>query len=793
MKETHYSGRVSNVVYTNGDFRVMRVMLDGQPTPTPVTVKGNFRAQNVVPGSWVSFEGKWEDHESYGRQLSATKSPVSVPRWSPETALSALAGNGVGPDIIRKLDKTFGDDLLRVLDKGEASLRLAGLDEFTSVFVASRWRSLRLYLDAMRFLIEAGVSPHALSKVWEMFDVSVEEMITTDPWVLVRVEGIDFQQADEVALRLGISLDNPGRIRGAVFHAVHNCRTDGHLYASIGNVIGEVGRQMPGKGEDHRAIADAIADLSKSSSVVVDRTTRDGVTAVYAPAVHKMAGIAASRLVDRVTTFTRKDMKSLKDALRKVGPEAEGIRKTAGLEHVAHAALNDWSKGTNITLTEVQRLGAARALSSPVSVLTGLPGTGKTTTLKAVVSVLRDAGVQFLLCAPTGIAAKRMSALANAPASTIHRAFGAQDIRFNDNRESTYVGVVGDSRRSIMSSDPKARWKHDIDKPHPAKVVIIDECSMMDLHLLYRVLVGTDPTCRLVFVGDAEQLPSVGAGDVLRDLAASGVFPVTRLTEIFRQDEASGIVIAAHAIHSGSAPEADGKDFVFMPERSDEAVADTVVRLAEGLYARRANFQILSPRHGGTIGVTSLNHRIRTRLNPGGPGLAEIRLGKSVVREDDRIMVVRNNYEMDIYNGDTGKVARIDRKSREIVIKIHGPENQMARQINLAFSEASKYLRLAYAQTVHKCQGSEYDVIVLPMVSSFGRQLQRNLFYTAVTRARKKVIVVGASSAMVRAASNDKADRRNTLFADRLRLAAGGCGRPSSGRGKRTQAGGSNE
>jgi exodeoxyribonuclease V alpha subunit len=288
--------------------------------------------------------------------------------------------------------------------------------------------------------------------------------------------------------------------------------------------------------------------------VVIDRSTRDGITAVYAPPVHRMAVTSAGRLVGRLTGFTRKDAKGLKDALRKVGPAAEGLRKTAGLEHVAHAALDDWSKGTNITLTEVQRLGAARALSSPVSVLTGLPGTGKTTTLKAVVSVLRDAGVRFLLCAPTGIAAKRMSSLTNAPAATIHRAFGAQDIRFDDNRESTYVGVVGDARRAIMSSDPKARWKHDVDNPHPAKVVIIDESSMMDLHLLYRVLVGTAPNCRLVFVGDAEQLPSVGAGDVLRDLASSGVFSVTRLTEIFRQDEASGIVIAAHAIHSGLPP-----------------------------------------------------------------------------------------------------------------------------------------------------------------------------------------------------------------------------------------------
>jgi exodeoxyribonuclease V alpha subunit len=414
-------------------------------------------------------------------------------------------------------------------------------------------------------------------------------------------------------------------------------------------------------------------------------------------------------------------------------------------------------------------------------VLTGLPGTGKTTTLKAVVSVLREAGIKFTLCAPTGIAAKRMSSLANAPAATIHRAFGAQDLRFDDDREATYAGIVGNHRGNKSTSDPATKWKYDIDSPHPSEVVIIDECSMMDLHLLYRVLVGTSEQCRLVFVGDPEKLPSVGPGDVLRDLANSKVFPVTRLTEIFRQAEASGIVIAAHAIHNGRTPEEDGKDFVFIPERSDAAIANKVLELAEGLYNRRVNFQTLSPRHGGDIGVTNLNHKIRVRLNPGAPGLAEIRLGKSVVREDDRVMVIRNNYELDVYNGDTGKVARIDRKSREVEVKIHGPEGAPPRHVRFPFTDASRHLRLAYVQTVHKCQGSEYDVIVMPMASSFGRQLQRNLFYTAVTRARKKVILVGSMSAVAQAVANNNADRRHTLLSTRIKNIAGGKPAASTG------------
>jgi exodeoxyribonuclease V alpha subunit len=776
----NYTGRVSSVVYSNGDFRVLRMVLDGGKHALPVMVKGNFRAQSVVVGSWVSFEAKWEEDARYGKQLSVTKSPTEVPTWTTDTALSALSGNGVGADVCQKLRSTFGDGLVEVLDSDGD--QLADLfDEFTVVFVSSRWRSLRLYLNAMHFLIEAGVPQATLSKVWSTFDVDVEAVITTDPWALVRIDGIDFQQADEVAQRLGVSLDNPGRIRGAVFNAVESCQQEGHLYASVPHIIGAVTRFIPTLGEDYKAIANAIAELGKEEVIIIDRDTRAGTTAVYTPEVYRMSNVVAGRLVGRLSGFSDKDEKALNKALRTVGPKAKALSGDTPIDRVAQAALDDWTHGTKISLTDVQRSAAARALACPVSVLTGLPGTGKTTTLKAVVSVLREAHIKFALCAPTGIAAKRMSSLANAPASTIHRAFGAQDIRFDDDREATYAGIVGERKGAPTASDTSAKWKYDVDKPHPAQVVIIDECSMMDLHLLYRVLVGTSESCRLVFVGDPEQLPSVGAGDVLRDLAKSAVFPVTRLTEIFRQSEASGIVIAAHAIHNGQTPAHDGKDFIFIPENSDEAIADKVLQLAESLYRRRSNFQTLSPRHGGEIGVTNLNHKIRVRLNPGAPGLSEIRLGKSVVREDDRVMVIRNNYDLDVYNGDTGKVARIDRKAREVEVKIHGPEGTPPRHVRFAFSAASRHLRLAYVQTVHKCQGSEYDVIVMPMSPSFGRQLQRNLFYTAVTRARSKVILVGSMAAVGLAVANDKADKRHTLLSDRIKNQAGGRAPPSHG------------
>jgi exodeoxyribonuclease V alpha subunit len=386
-------------------------------------------------------------------------------------------------------------------------------------------------------------------------------------------------------------------------------------------------------------------------------------------------------------------------------------------------------------------------------------------------------GIPFLLVAPTGIAAKRMSTITGSDAATIHRAFGARGFtRSDQERKATYVGVVGESTRKDTRHSGGEEWEYGPGNPHPARMVILDEASMLDLHMLYRLLTATRSTCQIVFVGDPFQLPSVGPGDVLRDLVRAKVFPHSHLTQIWRQEGTSGIVIAAHEVHAGRTPTSDGKDFVLLPAPDEEEASDLIVAIARKLYDKKANFQVLSPRHAGDAGVTTLNHRLRLALNPASSGVVEMRLGGSVVREGDRIMVVKNDYNMGVYNGDVGKVARIDRRAKEIEVKIFEGLGLPSRLIRYRFSDASRALRLAYAQTVHKSQGQEYDVIVLPVLSSFGRQLQRNLFYTAITRAKKKVLVVGSASAIARAVSNNRAEKRNTLLAERLidRLGKGG-------------------
>jgi len=469
------------------------------------------------------------------------------------------------------------------------------------------------------------------------------------------------------------------------------------------------------------------------------------------------------------------DADALSEAFCRVGDLVRDAKEVgAGFVELAEKALETWARGHKVVLTTDQTSAALQALTSRVSLITGLPGTGKTTTLQAVVSVLRDMATPYLLVAPTGIAAKRMAAVTGADASTVHRAFGAKGFKQDEEeRESTYVGIVGQSVKKTSSKGEAEEWGYGPDNPHPARVVVVDETSMLDLHMLYRLLNATSPDCRIVLVGDPYQLPSVGSGDVLRDLVNSGVFPHTHLSQIFRQQDTSGIVLAAHAINRGDVPQTDGKDFILIPASNEASAADKVVQIAQGLYDRRVNFQVLSPRHAGEAGVTALNQRLRLALNPAVPGVAEMRIGAALVREDDRVMVVRNDYTLGVYNGDVGKVAQIDRRAKEIEIKIFEGEGVPPRLVRFPFKDAFSSLRLAYAQTIHKSQGQEYDAIVLPLLNSFGFQLQRNLIYTAVTRAKKKVFLVGSAEALARAVRNNQAEDRNTFLSDRLRIRLG--------------------
>jgi exodeoxyribonuclease V alpha subunit len=780
MSDQYFSGRVQSVVFSNetNAFYIVRMILDTEDdtlslfssgkTVAPVSVKGNVPGIRVAPGAWFGFEGKWTNHAKFGKQLDITRAPVLKGGWDPDTAHKMLVANGVGGGVMLAIQSHFGDDeLLSALGDADRLEEVPGIAKFSAMHVVSRWESVQAHFKALDFLGGLGLPSGLIRDIWTHFGDDAEKVLVTNPWSLVEVDGISFRHADEVATKMGL-VDQPKQVRGAVLYACKNGRGFGHLYLQTGSIFHAV--RMMVSGTDSKIIATALAGLHKDGLLVIDKKTRPGTTAVYEPWGYEMEKQGAELLTARVQKALlvpgdERTTRYLKN-LGSVGPltekAAKAGRKVGRLERVVRTAIEEWGSQAQLVLSEPQKDGIFNALTAPVSVLAGLPGTGKTTSLRAAVRILQDAGVPFLLCAPTGIAAKNLSARTGAMASTIHRAFAAKGSSDN-RRERTYAGITGGSK-AVIGVEGGGGWGYNQDNPHPADVIIIDEASMVDQHLIFRLLDCTKPTARLVFVGDYEQLPSVGPGNVLHDLIHSNLFPTIKLTQIFRQDDTSGIVYAAHAMVNGNVPDTD-KDFRLIQLQSDDDVLAAILKIGEGFYKKRHNFQILSPKHRGTVGVTNLNARLRELLNPASAGLAEMRLGRETVREGDRIMIIKNDYKLNVFNGDVGKIARVDKAKKVVWVRIFGTP---PLEVEIEFKHVPRLLVLAYACTVHKAQGLEYDRIVMPLVTGFYHQLQRNLIYTAITRAKKQVVLVGHREALSKAVFNAKQDERATLFLDRL-------------------------
>jgi len=793
----YYSGRVHSVIFENEAkaFYILKMVLDASAASDKteekkepdfgdmasegvVTVRGDIPGMSVGVGSWFGFEGKWDNHPQYGRQLRILRAPVMKKDWDADTCEKILVSQGVGPAIAAKLRAAYGEDLATALTDAEKIEAIPGLTKFTALHIHSRWQAARAHFRALDFLNDLNLPQGRIRQIWGRFGDKAQEVLSVNPWALVQIDGVTFNDADGVAIRLGLdtSPTNHSRIEGAVLYSCRSGRGFGHLYSATGEMLSGV-KSIDSQFQD-RDIARAIKTLADADLLIVDRFVREGLTAIYDPWSYKIEHDAAEILLERA-------------ANAKMKPEIEAIyiRALLGESEVAstlleavNLALERFGASGSISLSAEQANGVRNAVCQPVSIISGLPGTGKTTSLRMAVTLLQEAGIPFLVVAPTGIAAKRVASVTGAPAATIHRAFKSAGIS-SSSRDSTYAGIVGDSEGGLSGTDGAAEeWGYSIDNPHPAEVVIVDESSMVDQHLLYRILTCTRQDARLVFVGDAAQLPSVGPGNVLRDLIASKLFPTVALTEIFRQSDTSPIIHAAHSIHRGEVPEAPrGTDFALMEMRDEDQVAELIVKAAEKLFAASqvasrsglapTTFQVLSPRHSGPVGVTTLNSRLRELLNPKQPSLREMKIGSEIIREDDRIMVVRNDYKLSVFNGDVGKVVTIDRKAKEVEIKIHGPP---VLHIKVPFAKVPLILRLAYAITVHKSQGQEYDVIIMPVVDSFAHQLQRNLLYTAVTRAKKKVVLAGTRTALIRAVNNERESARNTLLCDRLLAGAHG-------------------
>jgi|GEM_PF-46527 len=724
----YYTGRVHSVIFENAGqaFYILKIKIDDADDAGPasrsfrrerddpaedysplagalVTIRGNIPGLNVDVGTWFGFEGKWVKHPEYGRQIEITRAPVIRGPWTVSTIKKILSAHGVGRLTLQILSDHFGDEMETALGDAERLQEVRGIDQLSAEHIVSRWQAVKAMFQALSFLSEFDLPKVKIDRVWSLFGDRVEQVLAEDPWSLVQIDGIEFKQADEIAMRMGLSLDSDKRIRGAVLHMVKSRRGMGHLYMLSGDLFAAVKEIIPNVTTEQ--IAHTLKACHQEGAVTLDRKTKPGTVAIYEPWPFLIEDESAKLLVERMerAQICGEDIQEYTKRLGEVGVKtAEHAKENPlDLEGTAKLALDEWTGGSKVSLERLQMQAALNALIHPVSIITGSPGTGKTFCLRTVVRVLQDAGVSFLLVAPTGIAAKRVQSVTGSEASTIHRAFQARGIDGEDDRESTYAGIVGTSEGASGDGSGEL-WGYDEGSPHPAEVLIVDESSMVDQHLLYRILSCTQKKCRIVFVGDAAQLPPVGPGNVLRDMIATELFPVTRLTEIYRQEDTSDIVLAAHAINSGEIPQpTPGKtDFALFEIQTEEKVLETLLATVMKLYDKHANFQVLSPRHAGTLGVTNLNSRIRGLLNPKQPGLREMRLGAETVREGDRVMVVKNNYQYDIFNGDVGKIVRLDRKKKEVKIRIWGPPET---EVFLPFRTASSHLRLAYAITCHKC------------------------------------------------------------------------------------------
>ncbi len=726
------NGTVERITYYNAEtgYCVLRL----RPAQLPlgrnplVTVVGYM--PELQPGESVRLQGRWETHPKHGRQFRAEV----VTRVRPATAeaiqryLGSGLIKGVGPVTARRIVEHFGEKTLDVLDRTpERVLEVPGVGKHRARLIAQAWEEQKAIKEVMLFLQGHGVSTNLAVKIYKHYGDQAIELVSRDPYRLATdIFGIGFRTADRIAQSLGLAPDSPQRVAAGVLYVLNTATDDGHVFLPRETLAQQAAEVLDVSAE---AVEASVERLARQGDVRVERVpVGDGtehVEGVYLPPLYYSERGAATRLRE----MTRTPASRLADLQR-----ADWAR-----------LLSEVAAQNGVQLTEQQQHAVRSALTHKVSVLTGGPGTGKTTTLRTVIAVLRRTGHRFMLASPTGRAAKRLSEATGEPARTIHRMLGYKP-----------------GERGFL---------HNEDNPLRTDVVIVDEASMVDLVLFYNLLKAIAPQTHLLLVGDVDQLPSVGAGSVLQDVIRGGVGPVTRLNVIFRQAAHSLIVANAHRINRGEMPDLSNQaeDFFFFPAQEPQAAAEMLVDVVVNRIPRRfgldplRDVQVLAPMYRGAVGVSALNDVLQAELNPNPNGRkAERRLFGRLFRVGDKVIQTRNNYDKEVYNGDIGRVHALDMTNQRLTVAIDD------RFVSYDWAEADE-LTHAYCISVHRAQGSEYPCVVLPMVTQHYMMLQRNLLYTAITRARRLVVLVGTKRAVAIAVRNNRVARRWSALAWRLR------------------------
>ena len=589
------------------------------------------------------------------------------------------------------------------------------------------WEEQKHVKEIMVFLHAHGVSTNLAVKIYKTYGNAALETVQNNPYQLERdIYGIGFKTADRIAQALGLALDHPSRIEAGIVFALNELIDAGHVYAPR-EMLAARAVELLGVSAD--LITPALERLTQDERIrpdVVPFQDADGVSKTKSIA-EAQAGYGAPVIYLTPLLFGEKGV-------------AERIKALAGAPRLVGIGIQ--LSFPDASLSAEQQAAVETALSAPVSILTGGPGTGKTTCLKALITALEGQGKSVALASPTGRAAKRLSEATGRPASTIHR---------------------------LLEFAPGAGFKHHEENPLAVDFLVVDEASMLDVLLTNNLLKALKPGTHVLFVGDIDQLPSVGAGDVLRNLISSGVLPVTRLTEIFRQAAGSQIITNAHRINQGSLPvfSKDNRDFFLFQAEDAVSAGDWVLDLVAERIPQKFGFdsvrdiQVLAPVYRGPAGVNALNERLQEKLNPSATAKAERKLYGITYRTGDKVMQTQNNYDKDVYNGDIGFIRAIDMLEHSLDVDFEG------RSVSYDWSEADQ-LALAYVISVHKAQGSEFPAVVIPIVTQHYMMLQRNLLYTAVTRARSLCVLTGSWSAISMAVHNHKLARRYTALDWRL-------------------------
>ena len=711
------SGLVERVAFQNPDtgFCVLRVKLAEQRDP--VTVVGE--CARVGPGEVVHAHGEWQTSPSYGLQFRA-RTLVAVPPTTLE-GIEAYLGSGmikgIGRALAKKLVAAFGDQVFDVIERRPQRLReVPGIGRGLAERIATAWRGQRAVRDIMLFLHSHGLSPLRAARIFEAYGERAIQAVSKNPYRLARdIRGIGFHSADQLAERLGIAPDSPFRLSAGLSHMLEDALEHGHCALPRGELIKRTAALLEvGAAEVETALTLEIA----AGALIEDAI--EGTGCVFLPAIHEAEREIAERL----------------RALASGRPRWSIGDPEAGVARV--------ERELALRLAPGQRAALAAAVSSKVLVITGGPGTGKTTLVEAILHGLPEDGVEVQLAAPTGRAARRLGESTGREARTLHR---------------------------LLEAEPGRGFRRDAERPLTCDFLIVDEMSMVDLPLMQAMLAALPREAALLLVGDVDQLPPIGPGQVLADLIASDRLPVARLTEIFRQAAASRIVQNAHRVNRGLMPVLDRpderlSDFYAIKARGPEDGARLVLELVTERIPERfgfdpvADIQVLCPTNRGELGARHLNQMLQATLNP---NLAD-RLEHHGVRfaVGDKVMQLENDYDREVYNGDLGRVMRIDREQNLLTVEIDG------RPLSYAVAELDA-LTPAYATTVHKAQGSEYPVVVLPLARHHGRMLRRNLVYTAITRARRLVVLVVEGNSLELAIAGRPEPRRWSKLRELLR------------------------